>query len=169
MNVILFSEDSPVIAVELIDQTMVEGDTAFFTCQATGTPIPNISWYFNGAPVDTVNTIKYMISEMEFNPITKNSTLTIMNLELSDIGTYSCNATNFVSGITSSGILSVEGEDIPEIHKDCTLFISQCICFSMSIVWLLENEASFANTELLQCPIQYMCCKAFYLSCLSIF
>lgn len=58
------------------------------------------------------NTMKYMISEIEFNPITKNSSLTIMDLEFSDIGTYTCNATNFVSSDTSSGKLIVNGKHI---------------------------------------------------------
>lgn len=87
-----------------------EGDKVFFTFQVTGTPIPTINWYFNGAPVDMANTMKYMISETKFNPITRNSTLTIMNVELSDIGTYTCNATNLVSTYTGYGELSVKGK-----------------------------------------------------------
>ena len=97
---------SPKVTHEMIN----EGDKINFTFQATGMPLPTISWYFNGAPVDMENTMKYMISETEFNPIAKNSTLTIMNVELSDMGTYSCNATNFVSSDTGYGELTVNGE-----------------------------------------------------------
>jgi len=88
---------------------MNEGDMVSITCQASGTPIPNISWYFNGASVDKTN-IKYAISEMLLNPITKSSTLSIMNVELSDMGTYTCDATNVVSSDSSSGVLTVQGE-----------------------------------------------------------
>ena len=91
-------------------QTLNERDTAFFTCQATGTPIPKTIWYFNGAPVDKNNTMKYMISDMSLNNITKSSTLTVVNILLSDNGTYTCKATNFASNDRSSGVLNVNSK-----------------------------------------------------------
>ena len=105
---------APVVDVGLMNKTLSEGDTAFFTCQASGTPIPKISWYFNSAPVDMANTIKYMISEKSFNPTTKNSTLNVLDVYSSDIGEYTCNATNLVSSDTSSGILAVDGESVSQ-------------------------------------------------------
>ena len=100
----------PEINPEVMDQTQNEGDTASFTCQATGGPVPTISWYFNGAPVDEANTMKYTISMMSLNTTTISSTLTIMNVQSSDVGTYTCNATNVVSSDTSAGVLTVNGE-----------------------------------------------------------
>ena len=93
-----------------MDQTQNEGDIVSFTCQATGEPVPIITWYFNSAPVDEANTMKYIISLESLNPTTINSTLTIMNVQSSDVGTYTCNATNVVSTDTSSGVLTVNGE-----------------------------------------------------------
>ena len=93
-----------------MDQTQNENDTASFTCQATGEPVPTISWYFNGTPVNQANIIKYTISMMSLNVTTINNTLTIMNVQSSDVGTYTCNATNVVSTDTSSGVLTVNGE-----------------------------------------------------------
>ena len=98
------------ISPEVMDQTQNEGGTASFTCQATGGPVPTISWYFNGAPVDEANMMKYIISMMSVNTTTINSILTIMSVESSDVGTYTCNATNVVSSETSSGVLTVNGE-----------------------------------------------------------
>ena len=109
-NIFLLCVDAPSINPKMINQTMNEGDTVFITCQASGTPIPTISWYFNGAPVDKDDAMKYMISEMLLNPITKNSTLTIMSVELSDMGTYTCDAANVVSSDSSSGVLTVKSE-----------------------------------------------------------
>ena len=100
----------PIISVEIGNQRLPEGVTGFFTCQATGTPIPNISWYFNGAPLETTNTMKYMISEMSLNPTAKNSSLTIRSVNLFDNGTYTCNATSLSYSVTSSGLLTVHGE-----------------------------------------------------------
>ena len=100
----------PDISPKVMDQTQNEGDTTSFTCQATGEPLPTISWYFNGAPVDAANTMKYTISMMPLNTNTINTTLTIMDVQSSDVGTYTCNATNVVSSDTSSGVLTVNGE-----------------------------------------------------------
>ena len=94
-----------------MNQMHNEGDTANFICQATGEPVPIISWYLNNAPLsnDTiVNKCKNL--EMEMNTTTISCTLTIMNVQSSDVGTYTCNATNVVSTDTSSGVLTVNGE-----------------------------------------------------------
>ena len=104
-----------------MDETQNEGDTALFTCQATGEPVPTISWYFNGGPVDKANTMKYTISMMSLNTTTINNTLTIMNVQSSDVGTYTCNATNVVSSDTSSGVLTINGKLFMQLR---TYFIS---------------------------------------------
>ena len=99
---------SPSVSPKVMDQIQNEGDTASFTCQATGEPVPTISWYFNGTLL--VNGMEHMISMISLNTITINSTLTIMNVQSSDVGTYTCNATNVVSTDNSSGVLTVNGE-----------------------------------------------------------
>ena len=93
-----------------MDETQNEGDTASFTCQADGDPLPTISWYFNGAPLDESNIAKYMITERQISTTTNTDILTIMSVQSSDAGTYTCNATNVVSSDTSSGILTINGE-----------------------------------------------------------
>ena len=91
-----------------MDQTQNEGNTASFTCQVAGEPVPTISWYYNNTLL--INGTKYMITEMSLNITTISNTLTIMSVQSSDVGTYTCNATNVVSSDTSSGILTVNGE-----------------------------------------------------------
>ena len=101
------------ISPEVIDQTQNEGGTASFTCQATGRPVPTISWYLNGTPVNNDTDVdKYDILETSVNTTTISCILTIMDVESSDVGTYICNATNVVSSDTSSGVLTVNGEPI---------------------------------------------------------
>ena len=104
----LFCLVSANINLEVLDQMQDEGDTASFTCQATGEPVPTVSWYFNGALLADGAT--HTISETSVNITTINSTLTIMSVESFDVGTYICNATNVVSSDTSSGVLTVNGE-----------------------------------------------------------
>jgi len=82
-----------------------EGAIANFDCQATGLPVPIISWYFNDVPVDVTNTMKYNV----LSNAPGQSTLRINNVQSSDVGTYTCNATNIVSSDTSSGVLIVNG------------------------------------------------------------
>ena len=74
-----------------MDQVENEGDNASFTCQATGEPVPSISWYFNGTLVDKLfnNTVNYTISIMRFNTTITN-TLTIMRIESYHVGTDTC-------------------------------------------------------------------------------
>ena len=97
-----------------MDQIINEGDNALFTCQATGEPVPTITWYFNGTLL--VNGLQHMISLMSLNTTTISSTLTVMNVQSSDVGTYTCNATNVVSSDTSSGVLTVNGEVLIHVH-----------------------------------------------------
>ena len=104
----LFPLVTPTISPEVMDQTQDEGDTASFTCQVTSEPVPTISWYFNGTLLADGAT--HAISEISVNTTTINITLTIMSVQSSDVGTYTCNATNVVSSDTSSGVLTVNGE-----------------------------------------------------------
>ena len=94
-----------------MDQLHDKSDIASFICEAYGEPLPTISWYTSGALL--VNGMKYIISNTlrsDHNFIAINSTLTIMNVQSSDVGTYTCNATNVVSTDISSGVLTVNGE-----------------------------------------------------------
>ena len=101
---------APAINPELMDITQTKGGTNSFICQAIGEPAPTVRWYNNSLPLDVSNTMKYMISVMSINDTTISSTLTIVNIEPPDVGTYTCNATNVVSSDTSDGILTVNGE-----------------------------------------------------------
>ena len=101
----MFPVVAPTISPEVLDQIQDEGDTASFICQATGEPVPIISWYFSGELL--ANGAKHTISETEVNTTTINSRLTIMSVESSDVGTYTCNV---VSSDTSSGVLTINGE-----------------------------------------------------------
>ena len=95
-----------------MDQAQDGTDAAFFSCQASGEPVPTISWYFNDVPVDVTDTTKYTVSMTSLNVTTNSSRLTIMSVQSSDVGTYTCNATNVVSSDTSSGVLTVIGKNL---------------------------------------------------------
>ena len=123
-----------IISPEVMDQTQNKGDTASFTCQATGRPVPTISWYYNGAQL--VDGSEYMITEMLLNTTTISNILTIMSVELSDVGTYTCNATNVMSSDTSSGVLTVNGE----LLLLTVYFINDMIIVALTITTPLEKN-----------------------------
>ena len=104
----IFPVVAATISPEVLDQIQNEGYTDFFTCQATGEPIPIISWYFGGDLL--VNGRRLTISEIEVNTTTISSRLIISNAESSDVGTYTCTATNVISSVTSFGVLTINGE-----------------------------------------------------------
>ena len=92
----------------MINITEDEGDRATFSCQADGEPLPTFSWYFNGVQLNE-STDKYDIVSLRF-PNNVNTVLNVFNVQSSDVGTYTCNATNVISSDTSSGVLTVNGE-----------------------------------------------------------
>ena len=91
----------------MIDQVQTARDEVTFTCQATSEPISIIRWYFNDIPVHESD--KYEISTELLNYNNRISKLTVKSVESSDVGTYTCNATNGRSVDKSSGVLSVNG------------------------------------------------------------
>ena len=92
----------------VIDVLENETNPITFSCQATGEPIPTISWYFNDAMINVSNTSKYNISNTS-NGTMVTSALVIMNAQPPDVGTYTCYTENIIGIDSSSGILTVNG------------------------------------------------------------
>jgi len=95
---------------EISNITTNENEDAIYTCEATGEPVPDISWYFNGVMINVSdNSSKYMIKSRSLNITTTENTLTVYNLTSFDMGTYSCNAINVIGNDSSNGYLQVNG------------------------------------------------------------
>ena len=93
-----------VINDEISNQT----ENVTFLCQAVGRPVPDISWYFNDVMINiSDNGSKYMIMSRSLNITTTENTLTVYNVTSLDVGTYTCDASNFISNAETSGILTV--------------------------------------------------------------
>ena len=79
-----------------------------FSCEATGEPVPIISWYFNVVWINDTN--KYNISKF-VNGTVVTSVLTIQNIQSCDGGTYTCKAKNNIGNIIrKSAVLTVKGK-----------------------------------------------------------
>ena len=102
----------PSIIINSINNEVInQNENVTFLCQAVGEPVPDISWYFNGVMINVSdNSSKYMIISTSLNITTTENTLTVYNVTSSDVGTYTCNSSNIIGSITSSGILTVTSE-----------------------------------------------------------
>ena len=95
--------DIPIILSEITDLSDEGREMVIFTCQAVGEPIPDISWYFNDVMINVSdNSSKYMIVS-RLNITIAESTLTVNNATTSDVGIYSCTASNILGNDTSYG------------------------------------------------------------------
>ncbi len=73
--------------------TGVVGYDVSFSCVVEANPPPTIIWLVNGTILD-ISSEGSLFQERLIDAITVNSTLTLNNLDLNDIGQYSCNASN---------------------------------------------------------------------------
>ncbi|XP_065905856.1 hemicentin-1-like isoform X2 [Dysidea avara] len=141
---------------QVMDQTQNEGNVAaVFACQATGEPFPTINWYFNDVPVDMTNTVKYNVLSV----YPGQSLLRISNVQSSDVGTYTCNATNVVSSETSSGVLTVnvsptitkpeEGEEFSITEgSDRSITCTATGYPPPTVIWLNSDGSSLNDSRL---------------------
>ena len=98
----------------IANNTINETDSVNFTCRATGEPVPNIAWDLNGIMINISDTSKYRIESRSINTTTTENTLTVYNVTSSNVGTYTCNATNIIGSNLiaddqTSGYLEVNG------------------------------------------------------------
>ena len=105
---------------------MLENETnpIIFSCQATGEPVPSISWYFKGVMLNVSNASKYNVSNT-LRETTVTSLLTISNVNSSDVGTYTCQAENIIGIDQSSGVLTVNGKRFCDSKYD---YIHTYVC-----------------------------------------
>ena len=94
---------------DVADLSENETNPTIFSCQATGEPVPSISWYFKGVMINVSDGSKYNISNILCETIVTSS-LTISNAKSSDVGIYTCQAENNIGSDQSSGILTVNGK-----------------------------------------------------------
>ena len=100
-----------IVQAEITDGVtdMLENETftSVFSCQATGEPVPEITWYFNNVMINILD-INYNVSTA-VKEIIVTSVFTIVSAQSSDVGRYTCVAHNFIGGDQISGVLTVNG------------------------------------------------------------
>ena len=111
----------PSIQSPINDEIRNQSENINFTCQSVGEPVPDISWYFNGVLIESAGSSKYMIVSRSLNITTTENTLTVYNVTSSDVGTYTCNSSNFIGSVASSGVLTVTSKFY---HLTCTYIVN---------------------------------------------
>ena len=111
LNIYMYIVQAEVIS-DVVDLLENETNPTIFSCQATGEPVPSISWYFKGVMINVSDASKYNISNTMSETIVTSS-LTISNVQSSDVGTYTCEAENIIGIDESSGIFTVNGKSQP--------------------------------------------------------
>ena len=92
-----------------MDREYKEGETATFECLVRSTRRPHITWHFKNKTLNNYDQSKYIIS----SPLSSlRSTLIILDVKSSDVGTYICNATNAAGSATSAGNLAVHSKQL---------------------------------------------------------
>ena len=104
----------PAILVQLTDQTIVQPNTAFFGCTATGLPRPSFQWTrtIGNTQVTLTNTSQLGIFEDKFGDRLIASVLTLDQTSTSDTANYTCTAQNAAGSDSSTASLNVYGESL---------------------------------------------------------
>ena len=116
--------DQPEITAHPRNETKTEGENVILSCNATGNPVPTISWNRNGSPIDTSGNS----SRISFSADKKQ--LTITNVNRTDSGEYRCVANNSV-GIGTSNPATL---DVICKYSTC------CCCYLNIIVSIIFQQ-----------------------------
>ena len=80
------------------------GESVNFTCNATGVPLPVITWSSDTNDSITAQPGDIMITDNN-DGSTRVSVLTLMNLKVEDFQNYTCNATNAFGSDNETALL----------------------------------------------------------------
>ena len=85
----------PLVISHPQNETIMEGNSVTFSCEAIGNPSPSISWTKNGFLLSNIGDPRITFTEL-------NRKLTITNVKGTDGGKYRCVASNSLGVATSN-------------------------------------------------------------------
>ena len=101
----------PTITENPTDTTVVPGNTASFTCSASGQPLPTFTWYHNGVELTTSETVTVSSSG-------GTSRLSVSDVGEEEEGEYHCQAENDLGSVDS---------EVAELQLACESAVSQFV------------------------------------------
>ena len=96
----------PEITQGPIDMARQLGENVNFTCNATGVPLPDITWSSDSSS-NIMDEGDIMILDST-DALMRESRLIIMNLKAADFQNYTCNATNMFGSNSETALLGSE-------------------------------------------------------------
>jgi len=103
---------APEILSEIVDLSDEGRGDAHFKCRATGEPIPDISWHFNGVVINDVDTGKYRLTSTVINSTTIEKALIVYNITSADSNVYTCDASNRIGNDINHGKSKLAGYNV---------------------------------------------------------
>ena len=110
---------APLITTQPQGGPVTEGNNVTLSCNASGNPVPTISWTRNGS------VLTGSVPRITFG--TESRELTITTINTADSGEYQCVANNSVGNDTS---------DAATIDVQCKYKLSVCFSISTYSVWV---------------------------------
>ncbi|KAH9415900.1 hypothetical protein DERP_000394 [Dermatophagoides pteronyssinus] len=151
------ADDPPTfITVFTITEPLRPGVPLSIKCSATGTPLPQIVWTLDGAPL--VENGRIRIGDYVNGDGIVNSFVNISSLRTEDGGIYSCTASNDVHSISHSGRINVYGPAFVRQMKNLTAISGHTVHLHCpaagypleSIVWFKKSSPSDQGSRLPQ-------------------
>ncbi|XP_046913808.2 cell adhesion molecule Dscam1-like [Dermatophagoides farinae] len=151
------ADDPPTfITVFTITEPLRPGKSFSVKCSATGTPLPQIVWTLDGAPL--VENGRIRVGDYVNGDGIVNSFVNISSLRAEDGGIYSCTASNDVHSISHSGRINVYGPAFVRQMKNLTVISGHTVHLHCpaagypleSIVWFKKSSSSDQGNRLPQ-------------------
>lgn len=118
--------------------SLLPGDSIILNCQADGTPVPEILWYKDAAPVEPSSTVGI------FNDGTELRISTIRN---EDIGDYTCVARNGEGQVSHTARVIIAGGAVIMVKYQSFRIMSVCVYVCVISV-VLESSQNFLSSSL---------------------
>ena len=90
------------------------GGEAQLWCSFRGTPSPDVQWYFKGRPLSTSEQFSISTTASD-KTIPGNTSLTIRNFQVKDVGSYQCVFTNHLASAAQD-------------FRLCGIGMHMCVC-----------------------------------------
>ena len=100
---------APSITTPPVDVIVTSPETAVFTCEADGVPMPTITWWRYDTTLTEVTDAKENVT-IDVTPRTVMSTLTFTNTQPILAAQYRCTASNLLGMASENVTLTVNGE-----------------------------------------------------------